>query len=150
MHVLTCLRGGGTTEWSRHQRAFLLFACFYALGILLSLLPKATYNRSSTHSHAEGGVNHAGRQLARQEQSGRSVSLRDYSPLGAGDRARNHPVTSCKAFIVSTLALNIYSFLLSQTHILVVISFTLTSFDGYTSVFRVPVNLLYLLSYCRP
>ena len=51
----------------------------YIQGISLTLLTKATYNHSFTHSHTDGGVNHAGRQPARQERSGLGALLRDTS-----------------------------------------------------------------------
>ena len=53
-----------------------------------------TFTRSRTHSHPDGGVSHAGRQPARQEQSGRGVSLRDTQLGGAGARTSDLPVTS--------------------------------------------------------
>ena len=51
-----------------------------------------TNTHSCTHSHTDGGVNHAGRQPALQEQSGWDVSLRDNSTLE--DQTSNLPVTS--------------------------------------------------------
>jgi hypothetical protein len=49
----------------------------YSEGILLRLLSKATYNHSFTNSHTDGGVDHAGRQPARQELLGGGDLLRD-------------------------------------------------------------------------
>ena len=43
---------------------------FYIQGSSLTLLSEATYNRSFTRSHADGGVGPSGRQPARLEQAG--------------------------------------------------------------------------------
>ena len=57
-----------------------------------------TLTHSCTHSHTDGGVSHARRQLARQGQLGWGVLLRDTLTLdtlgGAGDRTSNISVTS--------------------------------------------------------
>ena len=50
--------------------------------IYIALLSKALYNIHPHHSHTDGGVKHAGRQPACQEQSGWGVLLRDTSTLG--------------------------------------------------------------------
>ena len=51
-----------------------------------------TFTLSYRHSHADGGVNHAGRQPARREASRSGTPL--YSTRGARDRTSNLPVTS--------------------------------------------------------
>uniref|UniRef100_A0A8C5A9C0 N-ethylmaleimide-sensitive factor attachment protein, beta b n=1 Tax=Gadus morhua TaxID=8049 RepID=A0A8C5A9C0_GADMO len=65
--------------------------------ILLKLWSTATCNHSCTHSHTDGGVNHARRQPARQERSWGDISLWDTSTRklgGAGDRTSNLSVTT--------------------------------------------------------
>ena len=58
-----------------------LSGTIYIQGIQQKPLSKATYNHSHTHSRAEGVVDHAWRQPARQEHRGLGVLLRDTSTL---------------------------------------------------------------------
>ena len=60
---------------------YLLHTYQILLGKCQIHLSKATYNNIKTFAHTDGGVNHAGRQPARQEQLGLDALLSDTSTL---------------------------------------------------------------------
>ena len=69
--------------------------CIY-IALLSKALCNVAFTHSCTHSHTDGGVSHARRQPARQEQLGLGALLRDTSTL-AGVRASNLAVGSQSA-----------------------------------------------------
>ena len=70
---------------------------FAIWGFFLTLLSKATYYRSFTHSYTDGRVTHARRLPALQEQLGLRCPGQGHLTTqlgGAGDRTRDLPVSS--------------------------------------------------------
>ena len=61
---------------------------------VFSLLSKATYNHSCTHSHNDGGVYHTGRQPGAVRVRRRLAQGHLHTRGGARDRTSNLPVTS--------------------------------------------------------